>query len=47
MTAMDETIRQAILDILGRQRIMSVATLQPDGWPQATTVGYVSEGLKC
>jgi nitroimidazol reductase NimA-like FMN-containing flavoprotein (pyridoxamine 5'-phosphate oxidase superfamily) len=24
---------------------MSLATLRPDGWPQATTVGYVSEGL--
>lgn len=23
----------------------TVATLRPDGWPQATTVGYVSEGL--
>jgi nitroimidazol reductase NimA-like FMN-containing flavoprotein (pyridoxamine 5'-phosphate oxidase superfamily) len=26
-------------------RSMSVATLRPDGWPQATTVGYVNEGL--
>lgn len=24
---------------------MTVATLRPDGWPQATTVGYVNEGL--
>src|SRR6186713_2563228 len=24
---------------------MSLATLRPDGWPQATTVGYVNEGL--
>lgn len=24
---------------------MTVATLRPDGWPQATTVGYASEGL--
>ncbi len=22
-----------------------MATLRPDGWPQATTVGYASEGL--
>ena len=22
-----------------------LATLRPDGWPQATTVGYVNEGL--
>jgi hypothetical protein len=26
-------------------RIMTIATLRPDGWPQATTVGYVNEGL--
>jgi hypothetical protein len=23
----------------------TIATLRPDGWPQATTVGYVNEGL--
>jgi hypothetical protein len=26
-------------------RIMTIATLRPDGWPQATTVGYAREGL--
>jgi len=24
---------------------MTIATLRPDGWPQATTVGYGNEGL--
>ena len=24
---------------------MTVATLRPDGWPQATTVGYANDGL--
>jgi nitroimidazol reductase NimA-like FMN-containing flavoprotein (pyridoxamine 5'-phosphate oxidase superfamily) len=24
---------------------MTLATLRPDGWPQATTVGYANEGL--
>lgn len=24
---------------------MTIATLRPDGWPQATTVGYAREGL--
>jgi hypothetical protein len=24
---------------------MTLATVRPDGWPQATTVGYASEGL--
>lgn len=42
---MDNAIRQKILDLLDQHRIMTLATLRPDGWPQATTVGYVSEGL--
>jgi nitroimidazol reductase NimA-like FMN-containing flavoprotein (pyridoxamine 5'-phosphate oxidase superfamily) len=42
---MDEEIRRKVLDLLDEHRIMTVATLRPDGWPQATTVGYVSEGL--
>lgn len=42
---MDESLRQKILALLDAHRIMTIATLRPDGWPQATTVGYVSEGL--
>jgi nitroimidazol reductase NimA-like FMN-containing flavoprotein (pyridoxamine 5'-phosphate oxidase superfamily) len=42
---MDDDIRQKILALLDQHRIMTVATLRPDGWPQATTVGYVNEGL--
>ena len=42
---MDENIKKKILALLDQHRIMTVATLRPDGWPQATTVGYVSEGL--
>ena len=42
---MDEEIRRMILRLLDEHRIMTVATLRPDGWPQATTVGYVNEGL--
>jgi len=42
---MDEEIRRKILALLEQHRIMTVATLRPDGWPQATTVGYVNEGL--
>jgi nitroimidazol reductase NimA-like FMN-containing flavoprotein (pyridoxamine 5'-phosphate oxidase superfamily) len=42
---MDDEIRKKILDLLDQHRIMTVATLRPDGWPQATTVGYVNEGL--
>jgi nitroimidazol reductase NimA-like FMN-containing flavoprotein (pyridoxamine 5'-phosphate oxidase superfamily) len=42
---MDEDIRRKIQTILDKHRIMTVATLRPDGWPQSTTVGYVNEGL--
>jgi nitroimidazol reductase NimA-like FMN-containing flavoprotein (pyridoxamine 5'-phosphate oxidase superfamily) len=42
---MEEGIRTKILALLDQHRIMTVATLRPDGWPQATTVGYVNEGL--
>ena len=31
--------------ILARHHLMSVATLRPDGWPQATLVNYLADGL--
>lgn len=43
---MDKAIRQQVLAVLDANRIMTIATLRPDGWPQATTVGYVNDGLK-
>ena len=42
---MKEEIRQKILALLDEHRIMTIATLRSDGWPQATTVGYANEGL--
>ena len=42
---MDDSMKQKILALLDGHRIMTIATLRPDGWPQATTVGYVNEGL--
>ena len=42
---MDQEIRKKILTLLDQHRIMTIATNRPDGWPQATTVGYVNEGL--
>src|SRR4030095_4686571 len=42
---MDDLMKQKILALLETHRIMTIATLRPDGWPQATTVGYVNEGL--
>ena len=42
---MDEVIRTKILGLLDEHRNMTIATLRPDGWPQATTVGYANDGL--
>ncbi len=42
---MDQKSEAMILKLLDQHRIMTVATLRPDGWPQATTVGYANEGL--
>lgn len=42
---MDDEIRRKILTLLDEHRIMSIATLRPDGWPQTTTVGYVNDGM--
>ena len=44
-TFMDDTLKSKILELLGQHRLMTVATNRPDGWPQATTVGYVNDGL--
>ena len=41
---MQDALRGKILALLDEHRIMTVATLRPDGWPQATTVGYVNDG---
>lgn len=43
---MDPAIRDKILALLDRHRVMTLATNRPDGWPQATTVGFSHEGLK-
>src|ERR1700756_5068309 len=42
---MDASLRTKILELLDQHRLMSVATNRPDGWPQATTVGYANDGL--
>ena len=42
---MDDEIKGKIQAQLDRHRIMSIATLRHDGWPQATTVGYVNDAL--
>ena len=42
---MTPELREYILSRLAEHRIMTLATNRSDGWPQATTVSYVSEGL--
>ena len=42
---MDESPRSKIFELLHQHRLMTVATNRSDGWPQATTVGYVNDGL--
>ena len=42
---MDDAIRNKILTLLAKHRRMTIATLRPDGWPQATTVGYGNDDL--
>lgn len=42
---MTPSTKRFILEQLKTHRIMSLATVRPDGYPQATTVGYANDGL--
>jgi nitroimidazol reductase NimA-like FMN-containing flavoprotein (pyridoxamine 5'-phosphate oxidase superfamily) len=42
---MDEALKFQILDVLQHHHVMTLATIRPDGFPQATTVNYVHEDL--
>jgi nitroimidazol reductase NimA-like FMN-containing flavoprotein (pyridoxamine 5'-phosphate oxidase superfamily) len=42
---MNDDMKTTILRLLDQHRIMRLATLRPDGWPQATTVGYGNDGM--
>ena len=42
---MDRESEAFILDLLRRYNVLTLATVREDGWPQATTVGYVHDGL--
>lgn len=42
---LDPRRRQFILDVLGATHDLTLATLRPDGYPQATVVSYVNDGL--
>jgi len=42
---MDDAVRKRILAILEEATDMTIATVRPDGYPQATVVGYVHDGV--
>ena len=42
---MKTRVKDTILRLLKEHRVMTVATNRPDGWPQATMVGYVNDGF--
>ena len=42
---MDEAQTAIILNLLAHHTIMTLATIRPDGFPQATTVYYINRGL--
>lgn len=39
-------MEQKAIDILNAHRVMTIATVRADGWPQATMVGYVNDKLQ-
>src|SRR5512145_624708 len=42
---MDAVIRTRIVGLMKRHNVMTIATVREDGYPQATTVTYVNDGL--
>ncbi|MBV8191535.1 MAG: pyridoxamine 5'-phosphate oxidase family protein [Alphaproteobacteria bacterium] len=42
---MNGRTKDLVLRVLDSHRIMAIATNRPDGWPQVTTVGYISDGF--
>jgi nitroimidazol reductase NimA-like FMN-containing flavoprotein (pyridoxamine 5'-phosphate oxidase superfamily) len=42
---MENTTRQCIIDILDHGKDLTLATVRPDGYPQATTVSYANDGM--
>jgi len=39
-------MEQPAVTILNENRIMTIATVRPDSWPQATMVGYANQGFR-
>ncbi len=43
---MDEAVKAQVISILEDVNDLTVATVRGDGWPQATTVSFVNDGLR-
>lgn len=41
----NRTLKDLVFRLLNEHRIMTIATNRPDGWPQATMVGYINDGF--
>jgi nitroimidazol reductase NimA-like FMN-containing flavoprotein (pyridoxamine 5'-phosphate oxidase superfamily) len=39
-------MEQPAITILDANKVMTIATVRSDGWPQATMVGYANEGFR-
>ncbi|BDG02282.1 pyridoxamine 5'-phosphate oxidase family protein [Anaeromyxobacter oryzae] len=42
---MNRESKRLVLDLLAAGEVMTLATIRPDGYPQATTVAYANDGL--
>jgi general stress protein 26 len=42
---MDKALKSKILEALASHHMMTLATIRPDGYPQATTVNYIHDGF--
>lgn len=44
--ALPPALMDRITEVLRGHRVMTIATLRADGWPQATVVNYAADGLR-
>lgn len=42
---MDQSTREFILDLIANARDLTLATVRPDAYPQATTISFAHDGL--
>jgi len=42
---MDKEAERFVLEIINKENDLTLATVRPDGYPQATTVSYANDGM--